>query len=449
MEDMNLTERLETLQNLLEVNKDAEIRELIAELHAADISEIVNHLSSREDRLKVFSLIDDEELKGAVLIDLEQPLADHILESLEVEDISQIINTMDSDDAADIIGEIAEDNSDLAEKVLDQIEADHKAEVLQLLKYDEDSAGGLMSSSYFAIDESMKVNDIINTIRSSEMDELYNIWVIDSRKRLLGRISLKTVLLAKETKTAAQIMSEDYVYIDVNSKQEDVARSFEKYDLIEAPVVNDKHILLGHITVDDVVDVIEEEAEEDLLRMAGTNDEEVKEISIVKIVKARLPWLVVALLVGLCSSYIIATFHDTLERNVMVSYFITVVIAMGGNVGVQSSTVVIRGLATGDINRVDLSYRMFKELMVSISNGVLVSSILFLIITAWKDYYLAMVCSLSMIMSMFIAGLVGALIPFLLERLKLDPALSSGPFVTTSNDILGVLIYFSVASFFY
>ncbi|MCB0278885.1 MAG: magnesium transporter [Calditrichaeota bacterium] len=446
---MNLTERLETLQNLLEVNKDAEIRELIAELHAADISEIVNHLSSREDRLKVFSLIDDEELKGAVLIDLEQPLADHILESLEVEDISQIINTMDSDDAADIIGEIAEDNSDLAEKVLDQIEADHKAEVLQLLKYDEDSAGGLMSSSYFAIDESMKVNDIINTIRSSEMDELYNIWVIDSRKRLLGRISLKTVLLAKETKTAAQIMSEDYVYIDVNSKQEDVARSFEKYDLIEAPVVNDKHILLGHITVDDVVDVIEEEAEEDLLRMAGTNDEEVKEISIVKIVKARLPWLVVALLVGLCSSYIIATFHDTLERNVMVSYFITVVIAMGGNVGVQSSTVVIRGLATGDINRVDLSYRMFKELMVSISNGVLVSSILFLIITAWKDYYLAMVCSLSMIMSMFIAGLVGALIPFLLERLKLDPALSSGPFVTTSNDILGVLIYFSVASFFY
>ena len=445
MENTNITDKLELIQEYLDQERFDYITDIFDTLHAADISELLNHFSRGDDRFTLFTQINKDKWPD-VMVELEAPILDSIINRLQVEEISDVINELDADDATDIVGEL---ETEKIEEVLSHVDDEQKQEVLELLAYDENSAGGIMGKEYVAVLESTKVNEIIQIIREKkdEISDLYNIWVVDQRDRLLGIINLKDLVLARGSKTAGDIMTEDYLYVEVDMDQQEVARIFEKYNLIEAAVVDSKHQIIGHITIDDIVDVIEEEAQEDIFRLAGTNDEEIKEIALTKIIKARIPWLIIALFAGLLNAIIMSKYNQILDANLILTYFIPVVIAMGGNVGVQSSSIVIRGLGTGEINLFDMSYRLFKELSVALSNGLIVGLILFGIINlVWANFTVALVCSVSMIIAMFIAGLVGSAVPFILKKLNLDPALSSGPFVTTSNDIIGVFIYLLVAN---
>jgi magnesium transporter len=444
MEKFNISEILNQIDALLNEKKVNKIAKILKNIHAADISDILNHFPKSDDRISIFQQVEKEKW-GEVLIEAEHPIQEEILEFLEVPDISEIINSLDSDDATDLIAEVDEE---IVEEVLESVDEEQKEEVLELLNYPEKSAGGIMGKEFVSVEEHKNVNDIIELIREAkdEISEIYSVYVVDTRKHLLGRIKLKNLVLAKRNMTASDVMKEEQFFVEAGEDQEDVARIFEKYDLVELPVVNEKHQLLGTITIDDIIDVIEEEAQEDFSKMTGTRDEEIKEHDVFKIVKARLPWLLVALVAGMGSAFIMAEFDNLLHVFVKLAYFVPVVIAMGGNVGVQSSSIVIRGLATGEIKLFDLSHRIGKELAVTIYNSIIASIILFLVIfLTWNDLKLAFVGTISMIIAMIVAALVGASIPFLFKRIDIDPALASGPFVTTSNDIIGTLIYFAVA----
>lgn len=441
---MTINEQLDDILQLLQDDKLEHIRTILAEMHEADIAELLLHVNKKDDRQRLFNLIDTE-LRGEVLVDLEDPIMEQILDDLEIAEKSEIITQLDSDDAADVLSAIDEEEQ---EQVLENVDDEQKEDILELLAYDEDTAGGLMGKEFVTIEESTTANKIIEEIRKAkdEVDEIYNVWVTDSRKHLLGRVRMKDLVLAKPSASASEIMVDRYYWVNVADDQEEVARVFEKYDLVEVPVVNEKHQIVGHITVDDIVDVIEDEAQEDLSKLAGTGAEEIKEQSLWRVVRARLPWLIVALFAGLGAAFIMQFYDHMLDKFFQLAFFVPVVIAMGGNVGIQSSTIVIRGLATGEINMYDISHRLYKELMVAIINGLLVSVFLLALITLFfNDLSLAIICSVSMVVAMLLAGVIGATIPFLLKRLNLDPALSSGPFITTSNDILGTLIYFIFA----
>ena len=444
MEQLNVRDLLNRIDECLSEEKTDQIAEILSDMHVADISDVLNHFSKSSDRLKIFHQIPREKW-GEVLVEAEDPITEEILEELHIPEISEIINNLDSDEAADILAEVEDDK---VEEVLESVDAESKEEVLELMNYPEESAGGIMGKEYISVLENKNVNDIIDVIREAKdsFDDFYSVFVTDSRNHLLGRIRLKDLVIARPENTASDIMLEENYFVDAHIDQEDVARMFEKYDLIEIPVVNDRHQLVGHITIDDIIDVIEEEASEDISKLSGTRDEEIKESSYFKIVQARIPWLVVAMFAGLSSAMIMSEFDELLNKLVQLAFFVPVVIAMGGNVGVQSSSIVIRGLATGDINLFDLGHRLFKELIVAIYNSLITSLLLFAIIYFWLgNIEIAIVCCLSMIIAMIFAAIVGATMPFLLEKVNIDPAISSGPFVTTSNDIIGTLIYFWVA----
>jgi magnesium transporter len=441
---MNINEQILEILDYLSDNKDEKVRDILGVMHNADIADLLIHINKAEDRRRLFNLVDIEH-RGGVLIGLETPIIEQLLENLNVEEKSEIINQLDSDDATDILAVIDEEEH---EQVLEHVDEEQKEEVLELLAYSDDSAGGLMSKEFVTITEKMPAKDIISEIRRAkdEVEELYNVWVTDERNHLLGRVRMKDLILASPTTIASEIMTDSYHWVNIHDEQEDVARIFEKYDLVEVPVVNEKHQIVGHITIDDIVDVIEDEAHDDFSKLAGTGAEIIKEFSVFRIVRARIPWLIVALFAGIGAASIMSVYDEVLENYFKLAFFIPVVIGMGGNVGIQSSSIVIRGLATGEINMYDIRHRLFKELLVSIMNGVLVSLFLMTLITLFfNDFKLALICSLSMIIAMLLAGVVGAIVPFILKRLNLDPALSSGPFVTTSNDIFGTLIYFLIA----
>lgn len=444
MEQFNINDILSKIDDHLSEDKFDQIKDIVEDLHAADISDVLNHFSKSSDRLKIFHQVPRDKW-GDVLVEAEDPITEEILEELHIPEISEIINNLDSDEAADILAEVEDEK---VEEVLEKVDEESKEEVLELMNYPENSAGGIMGKEYISVIETQDVNAVIDAIREvkDEIDEFYNVFVTDSRNHLLGRIRLRDLVLAKPQMTAADIMLEEHYFVDAQVDQEDVARIFEKYDLVEIPVVDARHQLVGHIMIDDIIDVIEDEASEDISKLSGTGSEEIKEHSPLKIVRARIPWLIVALFAGLGSAFIMSAYDEMLKSFVTLAFFVPVVIAMGGNVGVQSSSIVIRGLATGEINMFDLGHRLFKELIVAIYNSLITSVILFSIIYfGFGLFNLAIICCISMIIAMLVAAIVGATIPFLLDRLNIDPAISSGPFVTTSNDIIGTLIYFLVA----
>lgn len=441
---MTLTDKLVEIGDLLNDGKTEQLQASIEELHAADIAEMLAHINKSDDRKTIFNLIDPSR-RGEVLVEAELPIREELLSEMDTIEKSDVINQLNTDDATDIFIDIDESER---EEVLEHVDTEVKEEVLELMTYDEDSAGGLMRKEFVAVHESMTTNEVIEVIRNTRDtgEDVFNVWVVDHRNHLLGRIRLRDLVLSKPNLPASDIMVEEYYWVDVNMEQEDVARIFEKYDLVEIPVVNEKHQLVGHITVDDIVDVIEEEAQEDISKLAGTGAEEIKEISILKIVRARLPWLIVALFAGLGSAYIMLLYDEMLKQFYQLAFFVPVVIAMGGNVGIQSSTIVIRGMATGEIDMYDIGYRLTKELNVAVLNGFLIALILFgLVVLVFGDVTLAIVTTSALIVAVLCAGFVGALVPFLLKKLNIDPALSSGPFITTSNDIIGTFIYFVVA----
>ena len=426
-------------------NSDA-LANLIAQMRAADLADLIMHLDAGE-RLYIIQMMEPEGA-GEVLIELEQPVQVSILKDLDNQSLSQIVEELNSDDAADLVGDLP---AERAREVMEAVDDQVSEELEKLLPYADDTAGGIMALEFLSVKEDATVMDAIESIREKgkEIENLYSIWVTDDYGRLVGVISLKDLVLAKPETQIRKIMNPEIISVDVKTDQEEVARLVMRYDLVNVPVVDNYNRLVGRITNDDIMDVIEEEADEDISLMAGVFDQDIMEESAMRISRARLPWLVAALFGGLFAALVIRRFAASLEQMIALSFFFPVVMAMGGNTGNQAATLVVRGLATGDITFVNIGKRLWMELRVALVNGLICGGILGIVVGFWLgDFRLGAMIAMALVFIILISGIIGSAVPLALHRLNVDPALAAGPFVSTSNDILGLLIYLAIVTAF-
>ena len=436
-------ELISKILNFINSSDDNSILETFSNYHHADIAEIIEELNS-EEATYIIKLLDSEKTSD-VLMELDDDYREKILKNLSIKEIAEEVEELDSDDATDIISELPEEKQ---KKVISKIiDAEHKADIKELLKYDEDSAGGLMAKELIKVNENWTVTRCVKEMRSqaSEVTRVHSVYVVDNDDILLGRLSLKDLLVANPKTKIKSIYKKnvDHVY-DIDSA-ESVASTMQKYDLGAIPVVNKKKKLLGRITIDDIVDLIKEEAEEDYQLAAGILQDVDGDDTIFELTKARLPWLIVGLIGGIGAAFVMVGFDEILIQNEILFYFTPLIAAMAGNVGVQSSAIIVQGLANDDI-RGSINNRLFKETLLSILNGVILAILLFLFIYLWKgDTNIALALSVALVAVVIVAGIIGTFIPLFLNKRGIDPAIATGPFITTSNDIFGILIYFMVA----
>ncbi|MFC1495626.1 magnesium transporter, partial [Thermodesulfobacteriota bacterium] len=385
---------------------------------------------------------------GEVLVEMEAPVQELILSDLDNSVITEIVQELDSDDAADLVGDLP---AERAKDIIETLEDDVTEELEKLLPYEEDSAGGIMALEYVSVRESATIQEAIDTIRENrdEVENLYYLYVVDDLDRLVGVVSLKDLVLESSERPIREIMNPEVISVDVARDQEEVANLVKKYDLVSIPVVDEYSRLTGRITHDDIIDVIEEEADEDISLMAGVMNQEIAEESYVKISRARLPWLIAGLFGGVLAALVINQFEHSIEKLIALAFFFPVVMAMGGNTGTQASTVAVRGLATGDISLVNTGKRLLVEMKVAIANGFICGILLGLIVYIWVGSIgLGCVVALALFLIVIISGFIGASVPLALKRMNIDPALATGPFVTTSNDIFSLLIYLGLVTLF-
>ena len=445
----NINQIKEQINICIEKENWNEIPNYLNDLHPADIAEIINQADEGIQN-NLFELL-NKEIKPDVMAELDQQAEFDVLEELSDEEISDIVEEMAPDDAADLLGDLEDKQR---EEILELMEEEESEDVRELLKYTEDTAGGIMTSDFIAVNAEMTISDALTYIRSLEIEEaVYFVYVISSNGHLKGYIQIWELL--KNTnleKTLSTIVIEDAISVKTDTDQEEVARIASKYDLSSMPVIDEKGILVGRITVDDIIDVIEEEASEDIFKLAGSNESELEYKSPIHACKARLPWLMITLLAGLISTLILKQFMIKFEDILMLSFFVPVIMAMAGNTGIQSSTLIIRGLAVGSINENGISKLLFREFYA----GALMGLISGIVAGIWSSFiggnessipsiYLALTVGVSLFSAMMFAAVFGAFTPLILNKLKADPAVASGPFVTASNDILALLIYYGVS----
>jgi len=387
------------------------------------------------------------EERGDVLIELEEDVRETLLASLSNEEIAEeVLENIESDDAADVVGELPEER---AEKVIAQLDTEDREDLLSLLSYPEGTAGALMGTELIRVEMDWTVTQAIREMRrqAEEVETVHSVYVVNAAGQLLGRLSLKRLLLeASSTRsTIGDLFQEDDTRtVKVDDPDELVVQVMKKYDLVALPVVDDHNRLLGRITIDDVVDLMEEEAEKDYQLASGLSDDVESDDSLWEMTRARLPWLLIGLFGGLAGAYVIGAFN--IERFPSMALFIPLIAAMGGNVGVQSAAIVVQGLAGGrPPSDVRLFPRLFKELSVALLNGAICALVILSASMALGyGWNLSVTVSLSLIAVIVFAALFGTFVPLTLDRLKIDPALATGPFITTANDIIGLIIYFGI-----
>ncbi len=436
-------ELISKILDFINSSDDNSILETLSNYHHADIAEIIEELNS-EEATYIIKLLDSEKTSD-VLMELDDDYREKILKNLSIKEIAEEVEELDSDDATDIISELPEEKQ---KKVISKIiDAEHKADIKELLKYDEDSAGGLMAKELIKVNENWTVTRCVKEMRSqaSEVTRVHSVYVVDNDDILLGRLSLKDLLVANPKTKIKSIYKKNVDHVYDTDSAESVASTMQKYDLGAIPVVNKKKKLLGRITIDDIVDLIKEEAEEDYQLAAGILQDVDVDDTIFELTKARLPWLIVGLIGGIGAAFVMVGFDEILIQNEILFYFTPLIAAMAGNVGVQSSAIIVQGLANDDI-RGSINNRLFKETLLSILNGVILAILLFLFIYFWKgDTNIALALSVALVAVVIVAGIIGTFIPLFLNKRGIDPAIATGPFITTSNDIFGILIYFMVA----
>ena len=436
-------ELISKILDFINSSDDNSILETFSNYHHADIAEIIEELNS-EEATYIIKLLDSEKTSD-VLMELDDDYREKILKNLSIKEIAEEVEELDSDDATDIISELPEEKQ---KKVISKIiDAEHKADIKELLKYDEDSAGGLMAKELIKVNENWTVTRCVKEMRSqaSEVTRVHSVYVVDNDEILLGRLSLKDLLVANPKTKIRSIYKKNVDHVYDSDSAESVASTMQKYDLGAIPVVNKKKKLLGRITIDDIVDLIKEEAEEDYQLAAGILQDVDVDDTIFELTKARLPWLIVGLIGGIGAAFVMVGFDEILIQNEILFYFTPLIAAMAGNVGVQSSAIIVQGLANDDI-RGSINNRLFKETLLSILNGVILAILLFLFIYFWKgDTNIALALSVALVAVVIVAGIIGTFIPLFLNKRGIDPAIATGPFITTSNDIFGILIYFMVA----
>ena len=440
-------ELIDNITNLIETGSDKSILNIISDLHPADIAEIINHLHFDEAYF-VFNLLDTE-TAGDVITELDENLREKILEDTDPEKISTIVDELETDDATDIISDLPEE---IQEEVLERIDTESSEDVKELMKYAEDTAGGKMSSDFVFIYEGSTVRDAIHEVRKNaeEFENLFFIYILNKSDKLIGVAGLKSLLIYPRVTPITEVMEDDLIYVTTDVDQEEVANTMEKYDLVVIPVVDEQQKMVGRITVDDIIEVISEEAEEDIQKLAGLSDEQETSDSVFRISRIRLPWLIIALLIELVGAQFLHMWQDSLKAFTAAVAFIPVVMAMGGSTGTQAGIVMVRGFASGDIWLTESFKKISKEFLVAVLNGLVCGSILFLATVSFFDQSLpvSILVSGSLIAVIVIATLLGALIPLLLKKAGQDPAIATGPVVTTFNDILGLIIYLSFITIF-
>lgn len=440
----------EEIQMLLAQDDEALKKHISSIVHTADIVEFFREIDSNEWP-RLLKLIDDRDERAAVVSGLDRDELNTLLPLLSNTEIADLVKQLETDDAADLMAELP-----VAERIdaLRMLSQKERTQVQELLRYPEDSAGGIMQLELALVREDALVSDAIKKVRQlvEEDVEVLSVLVVDHHDRLLGTLALVDLLLNKETTKVSSVMDTDVVFVKPFLDQEEVAAIFKKYDLITVPVVDDNGRVLGRIVIDDVVDVLSEEAEEDALHMAGTSSEELMYPSAVfATVRLRLPWLGVALCCSLISGLLLHFFETTVEKAVVIFSFVPVITAMGGNVGTQSAALLIRGFATGKFDLSHVPSFIFKEIRVGLLMGMVygffAGMVGFLFLTDY-NFYLGLVVFISMMGGMMTAAALGVIAPSILKRLNIDPAIASGPFVTTLNDISGILIYMVIATLF-
>jgi len=439
-------ELIEKIKELIKANNIQGLRKIVDTMKPADMADLIEHLNS-DERMFIFKVLEPDGA-GEVLMEVEPPIQESILEKIDNESLSEIVETLDSDDAADLVGYLPEDR---AQKIIESVEKDVSEELKKLLPYPEDTAGGIMALEFVAVRAEATIKDAIDMIREKkdEIENLYHIWVVDNEGKLVGVVSIKDLLLEPQDTRIKEIMNKDVIYVNVYTDQEEVARLFKKYDLVSIPVIDERHKLVGRITHDDIIDVIEEEVDEDMSIMAGIMDQEIAEISPLKISKARLPWLIVAFVGELVSAIVINRFEASIQKIIALSFFFPIIMALGGATSQQAAIIVVRGIATGDISVLSLGKRILVEIKSSLIVGTILGLMLGIVVSLWlSNWQLGIVVASALILVILNAGFIGSAVPIALYKMNVDPAFATGPFVATTNDILGLLVYLSLVTWF-
>ena len=438
-------ELISKIKKLIEDNNRDKLLSSLADIHYADLAEIFELLGTTEVIFLV-KIFDKQKIADA-LAEIDEDLREIILEKLSAKEIAEKIVELDTDDATDVISELTEERQ---ERVFSQIkDAELTDDIKELRKYDEDTAGGLMAKELVSVNENLSISKCLDEIRkqAKNVTRVHSIYVVDSKNRLKGRLSLKDVVTAKSRSKVRDIYIPNVDYVTVDQEGEDVAKIMSKYDLEAIPVTNKRKTVLGRITIDDIVDLIKDEAEKDYQLAAGISSEVEVNDSIFQLTKARLPWLFLGLLGGLGSVFILKDFEQIMNqpdlRNLF--FYTPLIAAMAGNVGVQSSAIIVQGLAN-DLVKGSLLNRLFKEVGLSLINGFALSVILIIfgqIVN--QDIYMSITIAGSMMGVIIIAALVGTFVPIILDKQGIDPAIATGPFITTANDIFGIFLFFYIA----
>ena len=439
-----LEKKLRQIRDYL-MNKDtADLARLIEDSHPADLAEILDHLE-KEERAALLLLLKPEEA-AQVLPEMDFSSREELLEGLEDTRLSRILEAMPSDNATDILGDLPEERE---KRILGLMKKEEAEDVHRLLEYEEDTAGGIMTSDFFALPGEMRVEEAIERLRRSDIEAISYIYVVDGEGHLMGVLSLKKLIIAPPLTPLKEIMDTEVIRVTTDVDQEEVANLVRKYNLRALPVVDLTNTLVGRVTVDDVLDVIEEEANEDIYKMAGADGEELLYGSAAQAVRIRFPWLIVALLGTMIPAGIIRAFEGEFDPRMLIALlaFIPAIMAMGGNVGVQSSTIVVRGLATGHLDPGHFWGMVFREARLGGLMGLISGVVAGGLASLWGvgGGILSLIVALAMVVALTVAAFLGAIIPLVVTRLNIDPAVVSGPFVTTLKDITGLLVYFSLA----
>ena len=446
-------ELVENVEVLVHDGQEGMVLNLVTDLHPADLGSLLSHLPV-EAAQALFGWL-PEDRAGAVLPELESARRADLLQGVPAHEIVGLLDHLDTDDAVDVLADVDED---VAEHVLPHLE--DAAEVEHLMSYGEDTAGGLMETDYVAVPATATVAEATEAVRAcaEKVDPVYVVYVLDEDERLVGIVPLTRLILAHAGTPITAVMEADFTAVEPDLDQEEVARIMQRYDLVALPVVSAGGRFLGRITIDDIVDVIREEAEEDFQRSAGLSGEEEISASVFAISRGRIVWLLVGLVGASFSGLVIRGFEGALEAATVLAMFIPIVMAMAGNAGIQSSAIAVQGLASGDLWTSDVVPRLGKELAVALLNGAILAVVLGAIVVGMSytgvlgdadALHLAATAGLSLLIVIVIATVLGATVPLLLHRVGIDPALAMGPFITVSNDILGLTVFFLIATLLY
>ncbi len=441
-------EYLDELRDIINSHDDERAHKLLADLHPADIAELYRDLDLTEAEY-LYRLLDDEKA-AEVLMELDEDDRRKLLEAMPAEVIAKQIDHLDTDDAVDLIQQIDEEDRDEILSRIDDVE--QAGDIIDLLKYDEDTAGGLMGTEMLVVNENLSMPECIRELRqqAEDMDEVYYVYVVDNDYKLRGVLPLKKLITHPSVSKIKHVMETDPACVKADTPIDEVAHDFEKYDLVAMPVVDSIGRLLGRITVDDVMDEVRESSERDYQLASGISSDVDADDSILAQTKARIPWLLIGIAAGIVASLILAGFEQQLQAVTALALFIPIIGGTGGNVGVQASAIVVQGLANGSLDIREFSRQMGKELLIGLLNATIMSAVMF----AYNIIFLPgqMAVTLSVAVSLFsvvmFASLLGTAIPLTLEKLHINPALATGPFIQISNDIFGILIYVLISSWF-